>query len=126
MGVEENKSIVTRALELGLVARDPDAAKELFADDFVGHGPAEDAQGPDGAAAEFQTYLDAFEQIDLDIQKVEAEGERVVAHFEAHGLQTGPLQHIPATGRVVHIDGVVVNTVKDGRISEAWWTLQFR
>ncbi len=126
MGVEENKSTVTRALELGLVARDPEAASELFAEDFVGHGPAEDAQGPAGAAAEFQTYLNAFEQIDLDIQKVEAEGERVVAHFEAHGVQTGPLQGIPPTDRVVHIDGVLVNVVKDGRISEAWWTLKFR
>lgn len=126
MALEDNRAVVREALERALVQRDPEGAKQLFADDFVGHGPAEDAQGPDGAAAEFQTYLDAFEQIDLDIQKLEAEGERVVVRFEAHGLQTGPLQHIPATGRVVHIDGVVINMVKDGRISEAWWTLKFR
>ena len=124
MALEGNEAVAREALERGLARRDPEGAKELFADDFVGHGPAEDAQGSDGAAAEFQTYLDAFERIDLDIQKVEA--ERVVVRFEAHGLQTGPLQGIPPTGRLVHIDGVLVNMVKDGRISEAWWTLKFR
>ena len=125
MGVEENKSIVTRALELGLVARDPKAASELFAEDFVGHGPAEDARGRAGAAAEFQTYVDAFEEMTLQIQNVVGEGDRVVVHFVGQGRQTGQFQGAQPSGRMVHVSGVVTNVVRDGRIAEGWWTLSW-
>ncbi len=125
MTVEDNKSIVTRALEVALVGRDPEAARDMFAEGFVGHGPAEDARGQDGAVAEFQTYLDAFGEISLDIQNVVGEGDRVVVHFVGQGRQTGVFQGVPPSGRLVNVSGVVINIVRDGRIAEGWWTLSF-
>ena len=49
-----------------------------------------------------------------------AEGDLVATRFTAAGMQTGPFQGIPPTGRRVTYSGIDINRIADGRIVEAW------
>jgi steroid delta-isomerase-like uncharacterized protein len=65
-----------------------------------------------------QMFAAAFPDGKHDIQDVVAEGDRVVLRGLWRGTHKGPFQGIPASGRAVTIDMIIVDRIVDGRIVE--------
>jgi predicted ester cyclase len=52
-----------------------------------------------------------------------AEGDKVVARWSVDAIQTGPFLGLPATGKSVHVTGINIFRIVDGRIVEGWHNL---
>ncbi len=122
---DTNKQLVLTAMDLAFNQRDPEAAVELYADNFVGIGPNLAESGREDAVADLRLYLDAFSDSKISIENVIAEGDRVVVHFAGTGLHTGEFEGKPPTGAPVSVHGVIIARVQDNRIAQIWFTLNW-
>jgi steroid delta-isomerase-like uncharacterized protein len=49
-----------------------------------------------------------------------AEGNKVVARFTLQGTHTGDLMGIPATGKVIKLNGIIIYEMENGKIANQW------
>ena len=103
--------------------RDLDRAEALYAPDFVGEdiGQAEPQQGPADARLAMEYYFSAFPDIQIRLDEVVREGERVVLFWTAIGTHKGVFMNIPPTGRHVEVQGVSRMKLRDGFIVRAFY-----
>jgi steroid delta-isomerase-like uncharacterized protein len=66
-------------------------------------------------------FFAAFPDIQMTIEDLVAESDRVVARYTWRGTQRGPFQGLPPTGRSVAVAGTGIFRLMDGRIAEEWW-----
>jgi predicted ester cyclase len=57
----------------------------------------------------------------LDINEIVTADEKVVVRFTNRGTNTGAFMDHPATGKHAQWLGIGIYTVRDGRITEAWF-----
>ncbi|HII81470.1 MAG TPA: ester cyclase [Methanosarcina sp.] len=62
----------------------------------------------------------AFEHLNVTIEDMVAEGDRVTARFTAHGIHKGDFMGLPATGKQITMTGIEIFRIKEGKIVELW------
>ncbi len=62
----------------------------------------------------------AFPRYTISAQEMIAEGDRVAVRLTIEGTQRGEFLGVEPSGRPITIDGVVLYTVRDGRIADYW------
>ena len=121
MSIEENKAIVRRLLEQGLVRGNQAIGEELLADDFVDHNPLPGLPpNRDGFKQSFVVFGSAFPDFEYRIEDMIGEGDKVVARFTAMGTHKGEMAGIPPTGNRVSVTGIDIFRVTGGKIAEFW------
>lgn len=121
MSVEENKAIVRRLLEEGLVKGDQAVADELLTGDFTDHNPLPGLPpNRDGFKQSFIVFRSAFPDFEYKIEDIIAEGDKVVARFCAAGTHRGEMAGIPPTGNRVSVTGIDIFRIAGGKIAEFW------
>lgn len=122
MSTEQNKMNARRIVEEGWNKHNPKVLDELFSNDAILHNPQDPTvgKGPQGAKTSLQTYLTAFPDVKLTIEKEIADGEYVVQHLRAIGTNTGPFNGMPATGKKANTTGVMTTKFDNGKIVEVW------
>ena len=97
---------------------------ELFAADGIGHTENGD-QGPAEFKAAREGLLDAFPDIQVDVENTASDGNHVVVRWRARATHLGAGLGLPATGRRVDFRGMTWLTFKKGVIVEGWdsWNL---
>lgn len=98
---EENKRIARRAVEEVYANRNPDAADEIYAPDFVDNDPAtpdEMRHGPDGVKQQAAMYGGAFPDLEMTVEDQVAEGDRVVTRWTGRGTHENEIMGVPASG----------------------------
>ena len=122
MSTEQNKMNARRIVEEGWNKHNPKVLDELFSNDAILHNPQDPtvAKGPLGAKTSLQTYLTAFPDVKITIEKEIADGEYVVQHLRAIGTNTGPFNGMPATGKKANTTGVMTTKFDNGKIVEVW------
>lgn len=83
-------------------------------------GPATTARGPGALREHIEGWLAAFPDIKVTTDLRCVCGAQVVSWVTMRGVQTGPWQGVPATGREVTIRTVAQHRVERGRIVEDW------
>ncbi len=63
--------------------------------------------------------------LDVRIDHLVAEGDKVVARFTLTGRHSGTFQGIPATGRMVKFAATDIYRFEKGRIAEGWAMMDF-
>ena len=112
----ENKNIVRRFFEEGLIAFD-----ELLDPAFILHdAPPGLPPGIEGCKVIDMTFRTAFPDYKHTIHDLIAEGDKVVARWTFHGTHEGDFQGLPPTGKKVTIPGVSVFRLVDGKIMDDW------
>ena len=92
---------------------------ELVAPDAVPpHGS--DVGGPEGYKQEILHIRNGISDYCTVVEDVFGAGDRVAIRWTTTGCHTGVLFGIPPTGRDLHIPGVDVFRVVDGKIVEHW------
>jgi steroid delta-isomerase-like uncharacterized protein len=111
-----------RAWVEGLNRGDVSAADQAFTADCVIriNGGPEPTLGRDGFKDMLAGLLAAFPDLRLTIEDQVVAGDRVVTRWSAQGTHTGPLGPVPATGRRVRVEGLVLDRLVDGKIAERW------
>ena len=116
--VTEYEQIWVNGLNSGNVL----AADEAFLPDSIIHingNPQRDL-----SLADFKQMaaglLIAFSDLHFTINDQFVAGEKVSTRWTATGTHTGPLGDIPATGKSVEIQGLIIDHVVDGKVAEPY------
>ena len=82
MLIDQNKAIARRIVEEGWNKHDPSVLDTLFSNDATLHDPQNKsiAKGPQGAKSTLATYLKAFPDMKISIERDIAEGRGVQRH----------------------------------------------
>ena len=119
MSIEENKALCRRCVKLWN-ERDAEAAGELYAEDYVYHGPTGEFTGRDAIKDLWATFLTGFPDMHSTIDRLVAEGDRVVMRWTIRGTHTGEFNGIPPTGKSVTVPILEELRIADGALAEAW------
>jgi predicted ester cyclase len=106
----------------GLNRGDASAADAAFLPDCIVHitGVAEPFHGI-GPWKEFiGGFLRAFPDLHITIETQLVHGDLVAFHWRATGTHTGPLGSVPATGKPIAIDGLILDRVVNEKVQERW------
>jgi steroid delta-isomerase-like uncharacterized protein len=131
--VSDAKAHVERAWQ-AYIRHDLDSLMEAYAEDAVLSVPgAPPAQGHDAIRQVWGSFLSAFPDDSPSITRIVAEGSTVVVEFSSGGTNSGPLalptgETLPPTGRTVHLSGLSIADLEDGRIKREsfyWDSLSF-
>jgi steroid delta-isomerase-like uncharacterized protein len=119
MSAEENKALARRAWET--VADNPDVLDEVYAPDVVWHEPDQEIRGLEQAKQFVSTYETAFPDMNVTVEDVIAEGDKVVTRVTLRGTHQGETQEFgPPTGRQVELKGITISRIEGGKIVEDW------
>lgn len=123
MNNEQNKVNARRIVDETWNKHNTKLIDELFTSDAVIHNPQDPtvAKGPLGAKASVETYLTAFPDLKITIEKEICDGDYVVQHLRAIGTNTGQLNGMPATGKKSNVTGSMTTKFDhNGKIVEVW------
>ncbi|MDX1664068.1 MAG: ester cyclase [Candidatus Promineifilaceae bacterium] len=118
---ERNKQIARRYLLDVWGEYDFEAEKELVAEDVVDHNAIPDLPpGREGHNKFLRICQAALPEIEVTIEELLAEGDRVAYGWTARGTSEGPFLGIAPTGKEVTITGTDIVRIENGKIAEMW------
>jgi len=95
-------------------------ADELFADDFIDHGPMGDIHGRDAFKELVARWRDAVPDVHCTVKDVFADGDRVAWLVHTTGTHTGDSLGFPATGKKFETVSPNIARFRDERVVEHW------
>ena len=120
MSIEENKAIVRRFFELGPSSGDMNAANELLDPNFALYTPLPSATGIQGINDVVTACRAAFEHLNVTVEDMVAEGNKVTARFTARGIHKGQFMGLSPTGKPITMTGIEIFLIENGKIVELW------
>jgi steroid delta-isomerase-like uncharacterized protein len=115
MASTDPMDVVNRFCDEVLNARNPDAAEGIIADDFVELDPLPgQGVGRIGLQLWLAGWFAAFPDLTWTNEEQIASEEKVVTRFFWTGTHQGEFMGIPASGKAVKVNGVVIDRVVDG------------
>ena len=124
-----NKALVRRWFEEVWNKGRAEAIDEMFAADGIAHGLSDDAENPLRGPADFkpfhETFRGAFPDIEVIVEDMIAEGDKVAARCSVRGKHTGDHLGVAASNAPVDFTGVSIVRIKDGKIVEGWNNFDF-
>jgi predicted ester cyclase len=120
MPVIENKRLVR---EFYLTAFSGTAAANLHAyvsDAYVDHNAEQAGRAPDVLRAHIAALRMTFPDFTLAIEDMVAEGDKVATRVSGRGAHLGQWMGIAPSGRIIHVKGINIDRLADGRIVEHW------
>lgn len=124
---QENVEIVERFTEEIFNGRNYETASGIVAADCVQHGPltGQTTAGIEALEEQWRGYDEAFSELTATAQDRFAVDDTVVTRYTYTGIHDGEFMGIPATGKSVSIDGITVNRLADGKMTETWVVADF-
>jgi len=116
-----NISIVRKFFEVGPSKGDLAAADVLLHPEFSLHTPLP-TPGPGIEAMNnvITTCRAAFHGLQVTVDDIMAEGDRVTARFTARGIHKGEFMGLHPTGKAITMTGIEIFRIKEGKIAELW------
>jgi len=126
---EENKALLRRWFDEVWNKGNASAIDEMFAADGIAHGLSDDESKPLKGPSDFKpfhnTFRGAFPDIQVVVEDMIAEGDKVVARCSVRGTHTGDHLGIAASNSPVLFTGIAIARVRDGKFVEAWNNFDF-
>lgn len=93
--------------------------------DHVSHGTAPNgAEGVEHLKEWVRLQRASFPDLHVTVDDWIQQDDKVVSRFTARGTHTGePYSGIPAAGRQIEINGIVIDEFADGVIVESWFSM---
>jgi steroid delta-isomerase-like uncharacterized protein len=118
MSTEENEALVQRGFAL-VSAQDVAAFDTFIAPDYVNYAFPQ-GRGPEGMRQVMGMFYTAFPDMNVTIEDMVAEGDKVASRGYFSGTHNGDFMGIPATGKTVKVTYSDVWRLKDGKAVENW------
>lgn len=126
---DENKALIRRWFEEVWNKGREEAIDEMFAPTGIAHGLADDAgnalRGPQDFKPFFRKFRSAFPEIEVVIEDIVAEGDKVAARCSVRGKHQSDTLGFAATGLSTEFTGITIVRIEDGKIVEAWNNFDF-
>ena len=121
MTIEQNKQIVIRFNKEFFESGNTEITKELLADAFVNHTAPPNA--PTGANVMIQfitAFHKGFSDVTVQIYEVLGEGDKVCLRKAITAIHTGEFMGKAPTGKIVEMNVIEIDILKDGKITDHW------
>ena len=117
----DNKQLV-RDYFTAFLAADETWWRERIAPTFKRHDPGLpfEVGGPAGVKQLADALLPGIPDMELPIEDMIAEGEKVLARLRVRGTHNGELMGMPPTGRKIDIAVLDLFQIRDGKLIEHW------
>lgn len=126
---EENKAVVRRWFDEVWNQGRSEVIEELFDEYGIAHGLADDPAHPITGPRDYRPFYDVFRQafpnIEIVIEDMIAEDDKVAARCSVRGKHEGEFRGIAPTQAPVEITGMTIVRVANGKIVEAWNNFDF-
>jgi steroid delta-isomerase-like uncharacterized protein len=120
MAAAENKAVLTSFVEEVINQGQLERVDDLVAVDFVEVDPLPgQQQGREGLKQVISAFRAAFPDIHWVIEEMVGEGDKVFSRFTWHGTHRGEFFGVPATGKQITMQGMVVDRVLAGKMVES-------
>lgn len=122
MSANENKELVSRFYENFYNRRNLEAIDDFFSAEYIHHTPdvmERKLDYQDYRKRELQ-ISNAFPDLIRSIEDQVEEEDKVVTRSIMKGTHTGNMPNIPATGRTINVEYIVINRIQDEKIIEGW------
>lgn len=121
MSVEHNKEVTRRFSAEVWGEGNAALADELIASDLVEHTPfPAPTPGLEGHKQVLAMFRSAFPDLKVTVDDVIGEDDWTCLMWHGDGTHTGDMMGIPATGKAVHVTGIDVLKLENGKIKERW------
>ena len=118
---EKNKAMVRRFWEEVFNGRKLSLIDEIFTADWVYHGVGGlKVYGQEGLKQFLTEYYNAFPDMQVKVENLIAEGDKVVSHVTSRGTHKGELMGIAPTGKQVTVPVICISRFVDDKIGENW------
>ena len=120
MGSDESAAAVRRWFQ-AINDRDMAAERAARAEEFVAHVPGMPLSlGGDEWETFIGIFFDGFPDMELVVEDVVAQHDRVAVRWTFHGTHEGEFFASPPTGAIVTMSAIEINRLVDGKIAEHW------
>ena len=119
MSIAENKAKCHECIDLWN-DRESEAAGQIYAEDYVYHGPTGELRGREAIKSLWQSFITGFPDMHATIDHLTAEDDRVVMRWTIRGSHTGVFNGIEPTGNSVTLPIIEELRISDGMLVEAW------
>jgi steroid delta-isomerase-like uncharacterized protein len=123
MSVADNVALMQRWFQEVWNEGRTETVYELMSPDAVAvgqSGPKDEIHGP----KEFEAFVDrirgAFSDIRIKVEDVVGADDKVVVRWSGVMAHTGDGMGFPATGKTIHVGGISIARVVNGKIVEGW------
>ncbi len=123
MSAEANAAAAKRVVEEAFNQGNVDVLDEVLSADAVSHDPAEpeDVRGIDAHKQRVLGYRAAMSDMQVTVDDIFAEGDKVAMRWSVTGTNDGELQGMPPTGKRVAFTGLSIDRFDaDGKLVETW------
>ena len=125
----DNVALVRRWFEEVWNKGRAEAIEEMFDEEGVAHGLADETGAPLRGPANFRDFHSkfrgAFPGVEVVVDDAISEGDRVAARCTVRARHEGDTLGFAATSRHVEFTGMTFARVRDGKIVEAWNNFDF-
>ena len=118
--MSEQQATVERMFDRIINAGDLDVADELFAADFVDHGPMGEMHGVDTFKQLVQMWCAAVPDVHCTVENWFESGEMAGWNIRVTGTHTGEMMGIPATGKRFEYVTPNIGRFENGKAVEHW------
>ncbi len=126
---DENKTLLRRWFEEVWNKGREESIDEMFAEDGIAHGLADEGgnplRGPAGFKPFFRKFRAAFPDIEVVVEDTITEGDKIAARCTVRGKHQSDSLGFAATQQPMEITGMTIVRVRDGKIVEAWNNFDF-
>lgn len=121
MTVEDNKAIVRRFYEEVINRASEPVAHEIMSQAYVEHDSPDQPPGLEGFMKFLRMIATAFPDIEVRVEDMLADGDKVAARLTIHGTHTGTLLgNIAPTGRRATWTGIDILQLEGGKLIGRW------
>lgn len=118
---EVNQTVVSRFIEEFKNNANAGIVDELFTPGFVHHLPDPRLPaGKDGLKLIGQAITAGFPDVQVTVEDLLADGDKVIERTTARATHTGEFNGIPPTGKPVTWTEIHIYRMEDGQIAELW------
>lgn len=124
MSIEQNK-IIVRHIFAALNNHDLDEVVSYYTNNTRFYGWAPGALDNAGYLAAMSAILEAFPDSEFPIDDMIAGDDKVVVRHHLSGTHLAAFQGIPATGKSVIVNAIVILRLEEGKAAELWLNADF-
>jgi steroid delta-isomerase-like uncharacterized protein len=118
---EENKALVRRFYDEVMSRGNLAAVGELSAPNLIDHNPMPgQAPGPEGIKQVVAMFRAALPDLNVTVDDIIAEGDKVVARTTIRGTHRGEFMGIAPTNKQVTVNSMDLVRIVNGKAAEVW------
>jgi steroid delta-isomerase-like uncharacterized protein len=118
---QQYKNAAQDLIEKGFNQKDVSAFEAFFSTGLKDHAlPPGVPEGFEGRKMFYSAMLAAFPDMQVRVEDVFTEEDKLVTRWSARGTHKGDMMGIPPTGKQISISGIAIDRFENGQSVEHW------